>query len=211
LAVACCLILAVGTAQAAPDEAAIRAEVSRVYNRPEFRADEGDSDFDKAIRAFLAKLGTLHDDAPALFWLVLIGCILLLCLLVGHIVWTIVRAVHIGRRPGLVSHAEARRRLSAGFRLTADLAAEAGDYTEAVRNLFLSLVYAFDEGGRVPFKPSLTNREYLHFFDDRPAISRSLGVFVNLLDANWYGERHTGPEDYEQCRSLFERVQRGGD
>ena len=51
--------------------------------------------------------------------------------------------------------------LSIGYREEAARRAEAGDYTEAVRFLFLSLVYRFDERGRVSLHKDCTNREYL--------------------------------------------------
>jgi hypothetical protein len=191
-----------------PDETAIRDALTRVYDRPEFSSKP--SNFVawllEALERFFSWLGTLQGGAPVLFWLMVIGCIVLLVLMVGHITWTVARSIYVGRRPRVGSGAEQRRRLSDGFRARADSLADAGEFTEAVRLLFLSLVYAFDEAGRVPFRPALTNREYLLFFDDRPVIAGSLRVFVDLLDANWYGQRATEGSEYDDCRALFDRV-----
>jgi hypothetical protein len=201
------LLLGAGAARGGSDEAAIRSELARVYERPEFRQD---GDLLTQLFRWLAKifdrLGTLHGDSPVLFWVVLVSCLVLLALLLGHVTWTVVRAVFPGRRPGVDSLAEERRRLSASFQAEADASAAAGQFTEAVRLLFLCLVYAFDEAGRVPFRPALTNREYLHFFDDRPHVAGNLRVFVDLLDANWYGQRTTRGDEYDSCRSLFDSV-----
>ncbi len=198
-------------ARGGPDGAAVRRELERVYDRPEFHPG-GDpwAALRDALARFFSRLGTLHGSSPALFWAVLIGCVLLLALLTAHIAWSVFRAVYVGRRSGTDSRAEERRRLSAGFRAEAETRAAAGDFTEAVRLLFLSLVYAFDEAGRVPFRPDLTNREYLGFFEDRPAVARGLRVFVDLLDANWYGLRPTGGDEYEQCRASYDRVRKQG-
>jgi hypothetical protein len=195
-------------ARGGPAPEAVRRELERVYARPEFRRRGGDpwAEFLDALGRFFSWLGGLHGESPALFWLVLAGCVTLLALLTGHIAWTVFRAVHGGQRAAADSPAEERRRLSAGFRAGAETRAAAGDFTEAVRLLFLSLVYAFDEAGRVPFRPALTNREYLGFFEDRPAVAQSLRVFVDLLDANWYGLRPTGGDEYEDCRALYDRV-----
>jgi hypothetical protein len=209
---AAALLPATVSARGLPAPEAVRRELERVYARPEFRRRGGNlwAEFLDALGRFFSWLGGLHGESPALFWLVLTGCVTLLVLLTGHIAWTVFRAVYVGRRGGADSPAEQRRRLSAGFRADAEARAAAGDFTEAVRLLFLSLVYAFDEAGRVPFRPALTNREYLGFFEDRPAVAQSLRVFVDLLDANWYGLRPTGGDEYGRCLALYDGVRNQG-
>jgi len=208
------LVLVSGAiANGGPEGPAIRRELQRVYSRPEFNPDEDDlwAWLRNALLWFFHWLGTLHDTLPLLFWLLVLGCFLLLGLLVFHITWTIVRAIHAGRRAGMAgADAEERRRRSAAYRQEAESSAAAGNFTEAVRLLFLSLVYAFDEAGRLLFRPALTNREYLNLFADRPAVEQNLRVFVDLLDANWYGERPTAGAEYASCRTLYDRVSRQG-
>ena len=202
------LLLGIDAAAQGVDDAKIRAELARVYDQPEFggRGTDFEAQFLEALLRFVGRLGRLHDDAPVLFWVVLIACLALLALLITHITWVIARTAYVGWRPRTASGADERQRLSAAFRAEAESRAAASEYTEAVRLLFLSLVYAFDEAGRVPFRPALTNREYLQFFADRPSVAQNLCVFVDLLDANWYGQRSTSADQYEDCRALFERV-----
>jgi hypothetical protein len=197
-----------GEARAQPDADRVRQELARVFERREFNPSTDDWAW---LRNFFEWLGTLHTEQPALYWVILIGCLVLLALLLGHMVWTVRRAFVFSRRvTNEAETREQRRRLSERFREQAEARAAEGEYTEAVRLLFLSLVHAFDESGRLLFQPALTNREYLRSFAGRPALERELAVFVELLDANWYGQHPTSPGQYEECRALYDAVRRGG-
>jgi hypothetical protein len=202
-------LLLPGAAPARPGEGEVRDELERIFDRPEFRRRPL---FNwEWLERLLAWLASLHSEQPALFWLILIGCLVLLALLLGHIVWTVWSA--FSWRPRLGDDAPAaaeRRRESARLGAAAEERARAGDFTEAIRLLFLSLLYAFDESGRLRLQPSLTNREYLGLFEGRPAVRRELGVFVDVLDANWYGQRPTSGAQYEECRTLYDAVRREG-
>jgi hypothetical protein len=110
-------------------------------------------------------------------------------------------------RGGAAASASAERaRLSQACRQEACDRAAAGDFTEAIRFLFLSLVYRFDEEGRVLFQQAYTNREYPGLFDDRPQVNQDLRVFVDVLDANWYGQQPTDRRRYEECLALYDRL-----
>jgi hypothetical protein len=191
-----------------PDSESIHRTTERVYARPEFNTAHDDSWawLVRWLHQFLHWLGSLHATSPALYWIILGGCVLVLALILAHLIVTVVGAVRYGKEPGEFAHSEARRRLSTRHKADAEANAAAGRYTEAVRSLFLSLVYAFDEAGRLSFRPSLTNREYLRYFDDRPLLGRDLGVFVDILDANWYGRQDTAAEQYSHCAALYDQI-----
>jgi hypothetical protein len=195
-----------------PSEDKVRRTLEEVLSRPEFSPGSQTSWMTSLLQhlaAFAAWLGSLHGTAPVLFWLLLLGCLLLLVLLLGHIVWTVQRVLYRrGRtldeerpeqrreRPSQLYEAEARRR------------AAAGDFTEAIRYLFLALVYRFDESGRVNFQQACTNREYLALFADRPSIQDRLRVLVDTLDDYWYGQRPTDSRQYEDCLNLYQGLVR---
>jgi len=205
-----CLWLPSLLAAAEPTAAAVRKEVDRVYALPEFnpQGDEYSNFILKWLRDLFEWLGRLAGTSPLIYWSLLISLILILALLIGHIVYVVMSAIRIGRaeaRAAAAGRVE-RQRLSAHHREEADRNAAAREYTQAVRSLFLSLVYAFDEAGRLPFVPSLTNHEYLNFFADRPAVRASLGVFVDLLDDNWYGQHPTSRQQYEECLDHYQSV-----
>jgi hypothetical protein len=196
-----------------PDE--VRRTAAEVFARPEFNSGAGVSNWlIRAVQDFFAWLGSLSTVNPALFWVIFIGCLLLLALLLTHIVYTVVRAIRFGgnaaRRRQEREAAERRQRLSATFRSEATAAAGRGDFTEAIRCLFLSLVYRFDEQGRVGFPKSRTNHEYLALLDaDRP-VRDELAVFVDTLDDHWYGQQPAGRERFDDCRARYERLLAAG-
>lgn len=202
------LLVQPAVAWAEPGDEGVRSALKEVYARPEFNPSDGDYGWLSRLLAALGRLfGAMGAAAPLLFWLVVAVCVGLLLLLALYLAGVVKRSVYIRSARDRTSHAEERRRLSAQYRAEANAHAQAGDYTAAVRALFLSLVYAFDETGRLLFQPALTNREYLRGFSDRPALAEDLRVYVDLLDANWYGQQPTTAHDYEECLALYATVQ----
>src|SRR5205814_10514735 len=135
------------------------------------------------------------------------GCIALLILVVALMVCQVRRALGggRGRAKGRAAAAE-RVRQSRACRDEALQRAAAGEYTEAIRYLFLSLVYRFDESGRVSFQKAYTNREYLSLLDARLPVREQLRVFVDTLDDHWYGQQPTDRPQYERCLQTYEQL-----
>jgi hypothetical protein len=96
--------------------------------------------------------------------------------------------------------------LSENYRAQAKHLAEAGDYIEAIRFLFLALVYRFDESGRVSFHKEYTNREYLDLLSDRRNV-KELRYIVDILDDHWYGQQPCTRRQYEECLKVYERLE----
>ena len=194
-----------------PGKAEIRRRLEEVFAGPEFSASGLNWErwlADLFVR-FFGWLGGLRAASPVLFWVILLGCCALLVLLVGHITWTVRRvfAARPRRRGEEAEAADRRQRLSLAYREEARRAADGGEFTEAIRFLFLSLVYRFDESGRVNFRRAYTNREYLALFADRPEVGSGLAVFVDTLDDYWYAQRPTDRGRYETCLALYEGLQ----
>ena len=195
-----------------PDEPVIRQTLAEILNRPEFRqgAEQSDRLEDPLVR-FFAWLASLRETHTLLYWLLLGTSLTLLALLVAVLLWKVSQLFVAGMNPGGIAEtpAQRRNRLSASYREEALHRAAAGDYTEAIRYLFLSLVYRFDESGRVGFQQAITNREYLALFAVRPVVQAERKVFVDTLDDHWYGQRPTDAHRYEECRGLYERLAAG--
>ncbi|HLJ95994.1 MAG TPA: DUF4129 domain-containing protein [Gemmataceae bacterium] len=192
-----------------PTEPEIRRRLKEVLARPEF------SQHEKTLSEMLAEqlarlfawLGALRNANPILFWLLLVGCLLLLLLLGIHIGWSIRRMLAGGTSLQEAAVAqEKRRRQSLAYWEEAQRRAAERDFTEAIRFLFLSLVYAYDENGRVGFQNAYTNREYLSLFADRPEVRSELAVFVDTLDDHWYGQRPTDEARYQECLALYQSL-----
>jgi hypothetical protein len=177
--------------------------------REEFSAEPPDFDIARSVLRFFEWLASLQSTAPVLFWILLIGCIVVLVLLCGHIVWTVRRVFFTSEQTLDTASAGAwQRRLWLGYRNEAAASAARGDFTEAVRNLFLALVHHLDESGRVLFRRALTNREYLGLFADRPRLRSDLELFVDVLDEHWYGQRAAERSQYERCLTVYEQLER---
>jgi tetratricopeptide (TPR) repeat protein len=203
-----CALLAVAEGVPSPDRGTIRHQVDDILARPEFRQKDL-SWLLKALKQFFDWLGGLHDTAPLLFWILIVVLVTVLLLLIFHITWTVRQAFVTGEAAkDSRQAAEQRQRLSQAYQQQALDRAARGEYTEAIRFLFLSLVFRFDEEGRVLFQRAYTNREYLALFTDRPGVNAELRVFVDTLDDNWYGQRPSDPGRYQECLTLFEKLRR---
>jgi hypothetical protein len=192
-----------------PADDEIRKHLEEILARPEFGAKVDDlwRRFWQKIADFLGSLSGLQDTSPVVYWFLIVACLGLLALLVIHIIWSVRRVLFVGAGGSeSESSAETRGRLSIGYRDEAHRRAVAGEYTEAIRFLFLSLVYRFDESGRVLFPRAYTNREYLSLFEGRMPMRSQLQVFVDALDEYWYGQRTVAQEQYERCRLLYEQM-----
>lgn len=210
-----CAALALSLVAAAPavdpSAAQVRAEVERIFRGSEFRKSAAQLLLDWLLdwlSRIASKLGGLREAAPFLFWFMLVGCIVLLLGILAHMVWTLRSIFWLPRFVADARLSGSRERLarSATYYGMARARSVEGDYTEAVRCLFLSLVYRLDESGDVLFPKARTNREYLSLFNEKPDLARDLRVFVDLLDENWYGRHETAGAAYEHCSELYDRI-----
>ncbi len=198
-----------GVAAQPPSPELVREKAAGVFERPEFQSSAPSQGnwFSRQLIAFFRWLGSLHENSPPLFWLILIGCIVALVAIIVLIVFQIrsVFATQDRANPTGTPDKERVRR-SAGFRQEATRRAALGDYTEAVRFLFLSLVYLYDERGRVSFQKEYTNREYLDLLGGRLPIRAALQVLVDTLDDHWYGQRPCLRDQYVTCTAVYDRL-----
>jgi hypothetical protein len=198
--------LLLGAPQPSDDE--VRRKLGEVLSRPEFSGGSQENwllRLGKWLGDIFHWLGGLYDTNPVLYWVLLVGSLVLLILLLTHIGWTVRRVLFTTvRLPGADSGEHQRSQLSRTYWEEARRRAADMDFTEAIRFLFLSLVYRFDESGRVNFQQAYTNREYLALFADRPVVHDQLKVFVDTLDDYWYGLRSTDRRQYEECLALYE-------
>jgi hypothetical protein len=201
-------VAAVLVAVPQPSEEEIRRKLAEVFSRPEFsRGGRGNwlLRLGQWLSDLFRWLGELSDTDPVLYWVLLVGCLVLLVLLLTHIGWTVRRVLFVTPRlAGWDGGASQRSQLSRTYWEEARRRADALDFTEAIRFLFLSLVYRFDESGRVNYQQAYTNREYLALFAYRPPVHDQLKVLVDTLDDYWYGLRSTDRRLYEECLALYE-------
>jgi hypothetical protein len=197
-------------AAASPTDDEIRHQLHDILARPEYSIKPRENLLLRLLETIGDALGWLYGlrhENPALFWVLIVGCTTLLLLVAAHLVWTLRRILFArAGSPGSAETEEKRQRLSQACWEEAGRRATKRDFTEAIRFLFLALVYRFDESGRVLFQQAATNREYLALFADRPQLQAQLKVFVDTLDEYWYGQHPTQEQQYQDCLALYGRV-----
>jgi hypothetical protein len=204
---ALCLWLPLPAAAAVPEpgDLQIREKLAEVFSRPEFQPQEiRESFLERWIRKFFRWLASLRGESPLLFTLLISTLIALLIVLLVYLAGWARWSFSERRAVAGAAAAERRRQLSLACREEAERLAAVGEYTEGIRHLFLSLIYRFDESGRVSFQRAYTNREYLTLFHDRPVEQTTLTVFVDALDDHWYGQRPAERAEYDACLRLYE-------
>jgi hypothetical protein len=195
-----------------PDQDAIHSTLEKIFARDEFQ-DKPKRWPDLALewfRDFFRWLGTLYEHSNWLFWVLLILSLAVLCFLLWHIASTVYRVFyHEHSRRGAKDHSQLRRQLSMQYLHDAEQHAIAREYTEAIRHLFLSLVYFYDEKDEFIFRPALTNHEYLQGFIRQAALHQELSRFVQTLDDRWYGMRPCSEIDYQDYRTAYDHLVQG--
>lgn len=93
-------------------------------------------------------------------------------------------------------------------RRQAQSAAEAGDYRQAVRRLYLAALLHLDEQRLLAFDRSLTNREVLAVLPDDSPVREHLRPVVDTFDAVWYGVREPDEDTYLRYRADIDALER---
>lgn len=95
--------------------------------------------------------------------------------------------------------AEARQRAAGS--------ASAGDYRNAVRNLYLSALLTLEQHGLVPADRSLTNREVLARVGSTHPLRSHLQPVVETFDDVWYGEHEPDAGTYDAYTHSIDEVE----
>ena len=72
-----------------------------------------------------------------------------------------------------------------------------GEYREAIRKLFVALLYQLDERGVVRLHSDATNREYLALVRDLSRLYPIMAPMTDTFDRVWYGRETVDRERYE--------------
>ncbi len=132
-------------------------------------------------------------------------------LLAGGAVWLARRL----RRPS--TEAEDGTRIILGEAVALDLdaddllaqaqaAAEAGDWRQAVRKVYIALLHELDRREVISLNPAWTNREYLSAVRAQARLYPAMHELTDRFDRLWYGQHQGSREDYERCLSRYQEV-----
>jgi hypothetical protein len=76
--------------------------------------------------------------------------------------------------------------------------AQAGDYRQAIRKVYIALLYDMDKREVIRIEPSLTNREYLRAVRAQVKLYPPMRDMTDRFDLVWYGQGTVGVGEYEE-------------
>jgi len=195
-----------------PDAGAVRDSARRILSSEEFqfgpRSDRGlfDGLLEK-LRQFFDALGSLAETSPALAWLIIGACVVVLGLIALHMVVVIRRAIAASRAPGgAPAAAAARREVAAQILERAREAAATGDIPGALTLYLRASILGLDQRGIQRLVETATAREYLSLLRKRPDERTLFERLLAHYEPAVFGRRALGPEPMKDVDALARRL-----
>jgi len=95
---------------------------------------------------------------------------------------------------------------SAGWFDEARQLAGKGEFKEACRALYFSVLRMLDEKEVLEFTPTKTNYEYWYSLAVHKGIQRQFRELVDLVELVWFGDYPAGRAEYTTCHDLHEKI-----
>lgn len=200
-----------------PDPDVIRRTADEVIRRSAFQLEpqpESGKTFLDYLLRFLEWISTpfrwlseLLSGLPYwLRWPIFVGLTTLVILLVLHLIYSLVTAMRRPLRGSGLAAIDANTQCDPETieRQAAEAAAR-GNHIAAIRLLFRASLMRLDLAEKRKTRAGTTNREYLRRHRDTP-VFEPLKMFVETIDAKWYGRDACVPEDYEACHAAHARI-----
>jgi len=188
-----------------------RSRLENILRRREFARATGPSETE-LLRARIARwieervlrlLSLLHISRTAgnlVTWSIVALAFALLCYWVWqNVSWSLRSAAPSPQRPGAVN--ESRQWAKDAF-----VAAERGDYREAVHCAYWATIVHLEGLGLLKRDHSRTPRESLRLLEPHPKERQLLGDFTRNFELIWYGYRPASPEDWTNARMHLEKM-----
>ncbi len=171
-----------------------RAKLSDILDRPPFTA-ENENLLVRLQRQFLEWLRRLFSNTASGVFDFRDAIVLVGTGIVAVVLLYLLNALRLN----LIAGAQLKRGDRSQAPLTAAVAlvhaqrfASAGDYREAVRELYLATLLLLEERGLLRYDRTLTNREYLAELErkahDRPTVLSAFAGNMQTLERVWYGD-----------------------
>ena len=193
----------------------IRDTARLVLERPEFQIESAPPGSEQVLqflewliklllRPFVWLFNAMDGFPEPLRWLIVIALFLLLIALLGHIFYTVFSVLRPpARKAALVDAARGSELRPADFEKLADEAAADRDYIGAIRCLFRAALVGLQQREQRRLRPGITNREILSRLRDARLVE-AMRLFVETIDAGWYGRQPCGEGEYRRCREAYQ-------
>lgn len=96
---------------------------------------------------------------------------------------------------------------SRGWKAKAEELAAAGHFREAVRALYLSLIYLMDEKGIIDFAPTRTNYEYYYALTTSRPLQKGFRRMADRVEEIWFGNHPAEQNDFQACNDLLSSLE----
>lgn len=130
-------------------------------------------------------------------WVVLIVAGVAIALLLGYWLQGLLGNFIAERRLHSADDEDGLPHSAAAARQEAQQYAQAGNYREAVRRMYLAAMLALDENGLIRYDRTLTNREVLVQTEATTAVQAHLRPVVETFDDVWYGIHEPDQQIYQ--------------
>ncbi len=164
--------------------------------------------FEAFVRKFFPSFGGVQSSGYAR-WLryVLWGILVVFVGGVGWIVWKRLRTrsnkeATRGERVILGETIDETVTVDDLLTVALDLARN-GEYRQAVRKIYIALLYQLDERRVIRIEPGKTNREYLNAVREQIGVYRPMRELTDRFDQFWYGQIETHHDDYERFLGTY--------
>ena len=189
----------------------IRDLAHEILARPEYaaaRPTPAETWFLSMLRRlfdWLENLGSLRETAPGLYWLILVGLLVVFVLLVAQIVWSISAAL---------SAPEPQERLGSTGQLRdpaadAEQLAAAGNFLEAAHSLMIASFRTLAERSVIDLRPDRSNRWIRRALRDsklNEELVTEIDRLVARTERHWFGDRENRADIYAQWKSAFDQL-----
>ncbi|MBX7223632.1 MAG: DUF4129 domain-containing protein [Blastocatellia bacterium] len=76
--------------------------------------------------------------------------------------------------------------------------ARKGEFRQAIRKVYIALLFEMDQREVIRIEPGLTNREYLNAVRRQTRLYPPMSDMTNRFDEVWYGQMTSSQDDYQQ-------------
>lgn len=193
----------------------IRETAREVVLRPYFELESSRNSDGKPLvvtilewiaKPFLWLFDQMAGLPAVLQWLIVIACVVVALLLLGHIIFTLAKAI---RNPNLLKRSQLAKYIDevdpVDFEQQAQLLGAQGDYIGAIRALFRAAIRRLEIFERKKVRPGITNRELVRRYSSTP-LANSLCQFVDTIEIKWYGLAKCDATDYLACQNAHGRI-----
>lgn len=201
--------------QALPSAEEARERAREIFESSRYKQVVDESAIDSTVTSVIGLWGRLQSwiadlaaESPTLHLLLLIGLLLLLAALIGHMVWSWLRFRRMRVDPFGQDRLPAGADLELEFRSALAAAEQAGRWTDALGLRFRWLVWRLQHANSGRVLPGWTNRELLSRWPDDSASRAHMQAVVSLLDRTWYAEAECTEAEYRTASKQLDEVGR---